>query len=183
MSSSHGLSLKKIRIPILLLAASLAACALTAAPALAGEHSVGLGLHYWQTADDLIGGADLEDDGVSWVGSYQLFPSRGIIGFEIDLEYFDDGFGGSADSALAPVVYVVFGKRLYVAGGVGVTLSSGLEGDVSDPFYAGRIGYQLGLLPGLALDLNANYRTNAFDELGDLDTDTLTFGVIARLKL
>lgn len=174
--------LHEIRLPILL-AAALVAYAFAAAPARAGEHSLGLGLHYWQTADDLIGGAGLDDEGVSWVGSYQFFPSRGIIGFEIDLEYFGDGFGGSAEAAEAPVFYVVFGKRLYVAGGIGVTFSSGLEGDVSDPFYAGRIGYQLGLLPGLKLDLNANYRTNTFDELGDLDTDTLTLGVLARLKI
>jgi hypothetical protein len=70
-----------------------------------------------------------------------------------------------------------------VAAGFGVTFSSGLDDSPSDPFYSGRLGFQLELLPGLLLDFNANYRTNAFEELGDFDVDTLTLGVIARVKI
>ncbi|HEX9732335.1 MAG TPA: hypothetical protein VGG06_10150 [Thermoanaerobaculia bacterium] len=154
-----------------------------AAPAAAGEHSIGVGLHYWQTLDDLVDGAGLEEDGVSLLLAYQYAPSRGLLRFEIDLEYFDEGFGGSPDAAYAPVAYLVVGGKLYVAAGFGVTFSSGLDDSPSDPFYTGRLGFQLELLPGLLLDFNANYRTNAFEELGDFDVDTLTLGVIARVKI
>lgn len=155
----------------------------SASPAAAGEHLIGAGLHYWQTVDDLVDGAGLEDNGVSLIVSYQYAPNRGLLRFELDLEYFDAGFGGSAQAAYAPVAYVVVGTKLYVAAGIGVTFSSGLANDPSDPFYSGRLGYQFHLLPGLLLDLNANYRTNAFEELGNLDVDTFTLGVIARVKI
>lgn len=153
------------------------------APLHADEHRVGLGIHYWQTAKDLLAGDNLEEDGVSFLLSYQFQPKRGLLKYEIDLEYFDDGFSGSSQEAFAPTIYVVFGDMFYVAGGIGVTISSDLENEVSDPFYTGRLGYQFDVLPGLRIDLNANYRTNAFEELGDFDTEVITFGVIARLKL
>lgn len=168
--------------PFILLALVLFAVT-GAAPARAASSSFGLGLHYWQTVNDLIGGAGLEDNGVSYVLSYQRTPSRGLLRFELDLEYFDKGFGGSDQAAFAPVGYLIVGRKFYVAGGIGLTFSSGLENDVSDPFFAGRIGYDIALLPGLSLDVNVNYRTNTFAELGDLDTDTFTLGVIARIKL
>lgn len=155
----------------------------SASPAAAGEHLIGGGLHYWQTVDDLAGGAGLDDNGVSLIVSYQYAPRRGLLRFELDLEYFDAGFGGSPEAAYSPVAYLVVGTKLYVAAGVGVTFSSGLADDPSDPFYTGRLGYQFHLLPGLFLDLNANYRTNAFEQLGDLDVDTFTLGVIARVKI
>lgn len=152
-------------------------------PAAAAEHRIGVGLHYWQTVDDLVAGAGIEDDGVSLLVSYQYVPNRSLLRFELDLEYFDDGFGGSTQSAYAPVAYVVIGDKLYVAAGIGLTFSSGLADDPSDPFYSARFGYQFHLLPGLLLDLNANYRTNAFEQLDNFDTDTITLGVIARVKL
>ena len=149
----------------------------------ANGHSVGLGLHYWQTVDDLFDGAGLEEDGVSFLLAYQYTPSRGLLRFEVDLEYFEDGFGGSPDSAIAPVAYLLVGRKLYVGAGIGLTYSSGLDGDFSDPFFAGRFGYDIALLPGLSVDLNVNYRTNTFDELGDLDTDTFTLGVVPRITV
>lgn len=148
-----------------------------------GVHRLGLGVLYWQTVDDLAGGGDIEDDGLSLVASYQYGKKRGLISFEIDLEYFNDGFGGSGETTLAPVAFVLIGNQLYVGAGIGVSFSSGLEDDVSDPFYAGRLGYQFDVLPGLRLDVNLNYRTNAFGELDDFDSDTLTAGAFARIKL
>lgn len=163
--------------------AAVVGAALGALPAAAGEHSIGVGLHYWQTVDDLAAGAGLKDDGVSLLAAYQYAPTRGLLRFELDLEYFDEGFGGSAEAAYAPVAYLVVGRSFYVAAGFGVTFSGGLADSPSDPFYSGRLGYQFHLLPGLLLDLNASYRTNAFKELGDLDVDALTLGVIARVKI
>ena len=120
---------------------------------------------------------------MSLLVSYQYVPTRGLLRFELDLEYFADGFGGSAESAYSPVAYVVVGKRFYAAAGLGVTFSSGLPDSPSDPFFTSRLGYQFHLLPGLFLDVNANYRTNAFAALGNLDVDTFTLGVIARIKI
>ncbi len=169
---------------LVLLAAVVVAGSLASAPAAAGEHTIGLGVHFWQTVDDLQAGAGLEDDGVGFLASYQYKPwQRGLFKFEIDLEYFDDGYGGSSQSAYSPILLAVFGNRMYVAGGIGVTFSSGLANDPTDPFFAARFGYDLRVLPGLSIDLNLNYRTNAFDDLGAFDTDAITVGAIARLKL
>lgn len=163
---------------------ALALCATWgASPAAAGEHRLGGGVHYWQTVDDLFDGAGLEEQGVSLLASYQYVPNRGLFSFELALEYFDDGFGGSTDTAYAPVAYIVVGRKLYVAAGIGVTFSSGLADDPSDPFYNTRLGYQFHLLPGLLLDINANYRTNAFEAITNFDSDTITLGAIARFKL
>jgi hypothetical protein len=155
-----------------------------AAPAGAAPgDSFGLGIHYWQTVDDLFDGAGLEEDGVSYILSYQRNPSRGILRFELDLEYFDEGFGGAAEEAFAPVAFLLVGRKFYVGAGIGVTYSSGLPDDFSDPFFAGRFGWDFALLPALSLDLNVNYRTNTFNELGDLDTDVFTLGAIVRFRV
>lgn len=185
MSRDPSKLIRPSRRPALLVVPALAALfALSAAPPARGaDQSFGLGIHYWQTVDDLVDGAGLEDNGISYIFSYQYSPVRGLFRFELDLEYFDEGFGGSASEALAPVGYVIVGRKFYVAAGVGLTWSSGLPDDFSDPFFAGRFGWDIGLLPGLSVDLNVNYRTNTFSELGDLDTDTFTLGAIARIKV
>ncbi len=153
---------------------------LPATEAAAADHRLGIGAHFWKTVDDLGGdfGDGIEDDGLSWVLSYQYIP-KGLFRFELDLEYAGDGFGGAADSTLSPVGYVLFGGGLYGGLGIGVTVDDG----TSDPFYAARVGYQFNLLAGIRLDLNANYRANAFSGLGDFDTDAITVGAIVRFNL
>ena len=155
----------------------------SAEPAAAAEHRIGIGAHFWKTVDDLAddGFDDIEEDGLAWVVSYQYLP-RGLLNFEIDLEYYDDGFGGSTEGSWAPIGFVLLGNRIYVGAGVGVTVLDGLD-DVSDPFYVGRVGYQIDLLGALRLDINANYRANAFSELDEADTDAVTLGVHLRVKL
>ena len=166
----------------------VAAGLLLPAAAAAGEHRLGLGAHFWRTVDDVADDLlddpfeDIEDDGLAWVLSYQYLPGT-LLKFEIDLEYYDGGFAGSPDSAITPVGYVLVGGKLYGALGVGLTFSGGLEDDVSDPFFAARVGYQLGLLPGVRLDINANYRAGAFDDLDQGDTDAMTLGAIVRFNL
>ena len=154
------------------------------ASAAAGEHRLGLGAHFWKTLDNLSGDDfdGIEDDGLAWVVSYQYIPDS-LIKFELDVEYYDGGFAGSPDSALTPVAFVMVGSKLYGALGVGLTYSGGLQDDVSDPFFAGRVGYVLSILPGIRVDINANYRTGAFEDLGDADTDAITLGAILRFKL
>jgi hypothetical protein len=158
--------------------------ALFAAPAFAGENVLGFGIHYWRTVDDIKddGFGDIDSKGTSGVVSYQYFPG-GPIGIELDLEYFDKGFSGSTEAAYAPQFYLVFGHRFYLATGIGMTYSDGLEDSPSDPFYAGRLGVNVLLLPGVGLDLNANYRSNTYKGLRDAETDTVTLGAILRITL
>lgn len=162
---------------------ALAAAALGTAPAAAGEHRLGGGLHYFQTIDDIelddLGA--IEDEGNSLVASYQYLPG-GLLRFEIDLEYYEDGYGGSLDEAWAPQVYALLGRVIYGGVGVGVTQSdSFLSGDDwSEPWYAAKVGLDLLLLPRFHLDIHANYRANAFEELDEAESDAITLGVIGR---
>jgi hypothetical protein len=166
------------------LAVSLALATLVATAASAGEHRLGFGYHYWQTLDDIeIDELDeVDDEGSSIVASYQYLPG-GLIKLEVDLEYFEEGFGGALDEAYAPQFFVLFGRNFYAGVGVGVTNSDGFaDGDEwSDPWYAGRIGLELLLLPRVHLDINANYRADAFKELEEAETDALTLGASLRV--
>jgi hypothetical protein len=154
-----------------------------AGPGAAAEHRLGLGLHYWQSIDELAKDfPGVEDSGVSWVGSYQLDPV-GLFKFNLDLEYFRDGFGGSEGSALAPQVLALIGGKLYGGVGVGQTFSSSFENNRSSAYFIGRLGLDFALLPRLRLDLNLNYQADAFNELDEADTGALTLGVVARFTL
>ena len=154
----------------------------------AAEHRLGFGVHFWRTVDDFADDIlddpldDLDDDGLAWVASYQYIP-QSLLKFEIDLEYYDGGFAGSPDAALTPIGYVLIGRKLYGALGAGLTFSGGLEDDVSDPFFALRVGYQRALVPGIRIDINANYRAGAFNDLDEADTDAMTLGAILRFNL
>jgi len=146
----------------------------------AAEHRFGLGAHYWRSLDDLAD-AGLDDDGVSPYLTYQYAPA-GIFRFEADLEYYGKGFGGSDAAAYSPVVFLLAEFGIYGGLGVGVTFSDGLENNVSDPFYAARIGYDFQLIPRLHFDVNANYRAGSFKALEDFDQDSVTLGAAARLE-
>ena len=167
--------------PLLVLVALL-----TLAPAAeAVEHRLGIGAHFWKTVDDIaddIGDdsfANIEDDGFALVISYQRIP-RGIFRLELDLEIYDEGFGGTDDTAFAPIAFVLVGHGLYAGVGAGITFSDGFDGNASDPFYVARVGWEFDVLPKLTLDINANYRSGAFDELDQFETDAITLGAILR---
>jgi len=166
---------------ILLVAAAVAVA--TSAPAEAGGHRFGFGYHYFETVDDIDVGdlGDIEDSGSSTVFSYQYLPG-GLMRFEFDLEYYSDGYGGSIEKAYAPQVYILFGQVFYAGVGVGVTQSDGFPDgdDISDPWYAARVGVEILLLPKIRLDINANYRADAFSALEDADTDSTTIGASLR---
>ena len=164
-------------------AAFLVAVAVGAPPAAAAEHRIGGGVHYWKTVDDLADDDfDVDEDGLATVLSYQYVPG-GLLRLEVDVEYFEKGFGGSTDAAYSPQVYLVLGSGWYAALGGGVIYSSDFEDDVSDPFYAARLGLDMELLPRLHLDLNANYRFDAWSELENADTDTVTLGAVVRFGI
>jgi len=176
--------MKKTRVGrrLLMVMASLAVLAV-AQPAGAGEHTLGFGVNYWKTVDDLKdSGFKVKDDGLSQIASYQYRPG-GMIAFEFDLEYFDKGFGGAIKDAYSPQAYVLLGRNWYAGAGVGTTYSKDFKDEISDPFFAAKAGLRIGLLPHLDLDINANYRFDAWSELNRAGTDTVFLGAMARLTL
>jgi hypothetical protein len=153
------------------------------APAAAAEHRFGLGGHYWRAIDDLdASDLDIDEDGIAPYFTYQFVPA-GIFKLELDLEYHADGFGGGTDTAYSPVGFVLVEFGLYAGLGIGVTVSDSLPDNVSDPFYAARLGWDFQVLPRLHVDLNANYRGNTFSALEDYDSDTITLGAALRVAL
>lgn len=160
------------------------ACLVPAPSALAaagiGAHRFGVGANYWKTIDE-IDLANVDEDGLSWLASYQYAPA-GLFKFELDLEYFPD-LGGGSKAVWAPEALLLVGGIIYAGAGVGIYHSDGDFGD--KPFYMLRAGFDFPVLPFLFLDINANYRFNDWGSLSgsDLDTDTIRLGAFVRLAL
>lgn len=167
----------RICLAMLLVAVPLARAASAA------DHSLGPGVHYWRSLDDLAekGFPDIDDSGVSWLVSY-LYDLEGPLKFALELEYFPDGYSGSTDSAIAPQALVLFGGKLYGGVGAGVTASDSIDGTFSDPYFMTRIGLVLPVLPHVSVDLNLNYQADAFNELGSVESDAITLGAILRFR-
>ena len=148
------------------------------------EVRIGGGVHYWTALSDIeVDNVDIDDSGSSFLASVQWVPD-GLFKFEGNLEYFTDGFGGGNAGALSPQAFVLFGGGLYGGLGIGVTYNDELEGsDISDPFYAARVGLDIEVLPNIHLDINANYLFNAFSDIDGADEDSITLGVIGRIAL
>lgn len=143
-------------------------------------HRVGVGAVYWRAVED-VDINNVDQDGVSWMGSYQYRP--GWVGAEVGVEAFGEGFGGASDTVLAPQAYLILGKGLYAAAGVGTYYT---DGEFSNrPFYGLRAGLDAEILPFLRIDLNANYRfddwANLSDSARDIGTDTVMLGAALRL--
>lgn len=167
------------------LAAALAMVLAVPGLAAAGEHRIGFGYHYWKTVDDLQDLDNIEDDGYAGVVSYQYLPG-GMLRLELDVEYFKDGFAGSNDTAYSPQAFLLFGRFFYAGIGIGMTYSDNLPSgdDWSGPWYGARAGLDMLLVPKLHLDLNANYRADAFKDVELLnDVDAVTFGASLRLTI
>jgi hypothetical protein len=150
----------------------------------AADSSIGLGVHAWRTVDDLRsqGFSDVRRSGVSYLLSYQYSPGA-LLKFELDGEYFAKGFGGSTHYAIAPQAFVLVGGFIYGGVGIGTTYSKDFANNFSSPFYAARAGLNLHLLPRFTLDVNANYRFKAFNELKGVNTGTVTLGAVARFRI
>lgn len=153
----------------------------------AAEHFFGGGVRYFQTLDDIeiddLGKIDAE--GNSFILSYQVNPA-GLLKFELDLEYFDDVFGGLTGEVYSPQFLVLVGGTLYGGVGAGVyyLADNPVGDDTSDVFYVGRLGLQFTLLPRIHLDLNANYQTDAFDKVFEgADSDAITLGAMVRFRV
>jgi len=160
---------------------------LTAAPAKAGEHSLGIGAHFWKTVDEIAddgGFSGIEDEGYAVVASYRYKPG-GLLFFQVDLGYYPDGTSGLIDAAYTPMVFLGVGRSWYAAAGVGIThtekiLHIGDDDFSSDPYFLGRIGWNLDLVPGVAIDLNASYAIDAWNEADQLRSDATTLGAMIR---
>ena len=89
---------------------------------------------------------------------------------------------GSSGTAYSPQVFLLFGRFFYAGVGIGATKSDEFPSgdDWTDPWYAGRLGLDMLLLPRLHLDINANYRANAYRDLTDAELDAMTFGASLR---
>lgn len=148
------------------------------------HYTLGVGLHYWDSLDDVVDSDfEFEDSGYSLLVAWQWAPEN-LIQFEIDLEFFEDGFAGATGEAISPMVLVLLDLPvLYVGAGVGVTISDDFDSNVSDPFYLARAGFHIGLLPRLGLDLHLDYRFDVWEEVDDFDSDTVTLGAILRFRL
>lgn len=145
------------------------------------SHRLGIGAHYW-VAIESIDDEDFDENGLSWVATYQFKP--GLFGIGVDVGWKEKGFGGSADDVYEPQAYLVVGRGLYGAAGVGWYYT---DGDFSrDPFYFFRAGLDLELIGPLSLDIHAVYRFEAWNDLSaedrDIDTDTVTLGAALRLS-
>lgn len=146
----------------------------------AGSHRIGVGAHYWVTLDDL-NVDEVDEDGFSWVASYQYRPS--LVGVGLDVEWKEKGFAGSAKDVFEPQAYLIVGQGLYAAAGIGGYYSDGEF--AKDPFYLFRAGFDLEVLPSIHLDLHAIYRFETWDDLRaddtDVDSDTVTLGAAVRI--
>lgn len=148
-------------------------------PASAGDHRLGMGVHYWDTVDN-IDIEDYDDSGYSWLVSYQYKPS--LVGYEFDVEFADDQPGNPDKWTYSPQAFVLIGGTIY--GGVGAGLHYA-DGESSDPFYALKAGVDFELLPYIHMDINANYRFENWDVDAveeDVDTDTVTLGAVVRFE-
>ncbi len=140
---------------------------------------LGVGVNYWVSLDELD--SDVDDDGFSYLLTYK-YHSEGLLGFQLDFEMLPDRFG---EDAYAPAGYVILGKGLYVAAGVGIVNT---DGDwANDPFFAFRAGLDFALTSKVFLDIGASYRFDSELDLGDavdaIDTDTVFLGAAVRLAL
>ena len=139
---------------------------------------LGAGAHYWTTVKN-IDVDSIDKHGFSWLGTVQYWPSW--IGIEADVEWLQKGYAGAAKDVWSPQAYLIVGKTLYGAVGIGGYYSNGEWNN--KPFYAFRIGADLEVLPHVHLDINANYRFEDWSKLNtsDVKSDTITLGAAARI--
>jgi hypothetical protein len=163
------------------LLALILAGTLCPAPGYARETTYGLGINAWRTVGEVADARSgpLNRDGISGVFSYQNFLF-GDVRLEFDVEDFESGYAGRSSGALAPQLYLLYGRRFYVAVGGGVTAySRGFDTDTAN-FGALRLGLDLALPHRLSLDVSAGLRINGFNTQDGANEDLLLVGVILR---
>jgi len=159
--------------------------ALLLAPFLASESladlRLGVGVNYWTTVND-INVDDFDEDGLSFFLSLQMEFAE-LAKIELAVEQYEEGFGGSPDEVYAPQAFLIFGGGIYAGAGVGMYY---VDGDIlDDPFFALRAGFDMELLPGIYLDINANYRFEDWNQVNedDISENTVTLGAAVRVEI
>ena len=171
---------KSLRGPGLL---SLLLLLWTTAPAAAIEHRLGVGVHQWKPASELLDEPlEGDDSDLAAVLSYQLVLFRPLK-LQADLEYFPNGFGGAGEEAWFPQGSLVVGDRWYAAIGAGSVYSEDLEGNFSDVIYSARLGIDYPVLPRIRLDVSADHRAPDVSGLGEVEAETVTLAAVVRVRL
>ncbi len=148
---------------------------LASGTALADPHRFGGGIRYNRSVTSL--GDDFDKSGVSLLLSYQ-YAAPILVRFEGDLEIIPSSVTGNG-TAVVPWAYALVGGLFYGGIGAGIAYADGEF--ANDPIFALRIGLDVGLGPVHA-DVNANYQFVDFDQLGDLDANYVTLGLMARYE-
>ena len=158
------------------LVVSLVLAGALAAPAQAAGRFGG-GVHYLRTLGDIKDNPEFDENALGFLASYQI--DFLMLKVEGDVEWILD-YGGTGNALIQPQAYALLGNFFY--GGVGIGTGY-FDGDWwSDPFYALRAGVDFNL-GGLDLDAYALYRfqdTEVFEEFGEQDLNSLTFGAQVR---
>jgi hypothetical protein len=146
------------------------------------DSSFGAGARYFRTLDELDG--EFEEDGLAPLVTVRTSLAS-LLQLQLDVVLYPDGYAGSAGKdVLSPQAFLLLGRGLYAGLGVGTLYA---DSDFGDAFFIARAGVDLELLPGLHVDVNANYefaeweKINTLDE--DVDSDTVTLGAALRLDL
>ena len=156
---------------------------LAAAPAAAIESRIGLGVHLWTPAGEMLENPFAGDvNELTGLVSYQLVLFRPLK-LQFDLEYFPNGFGGTGIVLVFPQGFIVVGDRWYIAGGAGWFYSTRIEGKTSDVTYLARVGTDLPVHRRLHLDIFAEQRSPEVNGLAEPDEDRISFAAVLRLKL
>lgn len=176
----------------------LSACIICLIPvaANAGEHTFGVGLHYFYTLDDIS--SELEDalgdafheDGLAINFSYR-YKFNQHFGVIAEVQTYPDGYL-DAESSISPRILAVLGQTFYVGAGIGwhnVDWEDATEDfhdsdEWSDTFYMLRAGIEFPLLTEhLFLDINANYEFNEWNDVEEFDSDIITFGAAVKFTI
>ena len=140
----------------------------------------GGGVHYLKTLGDIKDTDEFDEDALGFLASYQL--DLLMLKVEGDVEWILD-YGGTGNALIQPQAFALLGDFLY--GGVGIGISY-FDGEWwTDPFYSLRAGVDF-TLSGLGLDAYALYRFHegeVFEDFGEQDLDSITFGAQIRFQL
>ncbi len=144
--------------------------------------SLGVGIHYLETIDEIDDGSGLDEDSIAWT---VVFQGGGNDFFSLDIEVvLIPDFLGSDEDLISPQILVQVGSGLYAAAGAGINYFDGEF--ANEPYFILRAGLAMEILPGIFLDINGNY-TATGDSLEDvdedIDTDTIMLGAFARIEL
>ena len=165
-------------LPVIILVSTVQAHAETRA-------SIGLGIRYWQTVGSIDrDDRNLRENGVTGV-LLSLEAQKGLFKLQLEGELASKDFGGTEEQLVTYQIYTLLGDVIYAGVGVGIGLwCENNIGDATEPFVGARAGFQLPTpWPRISLDLNGTYLVNAFDELGDDETDAFMLGAVLRYEV